>query len=146
MTPHRLLISALLVVGLLASGCGDSPEDIAERQKRAEQGAVIMRAEVDAFARAIGTAPETQQDTLQFCELFIESSGLSLSYILHVKIDPGTLDRVKTDVAEEWEKEGWAVEQLSNGIQLQRGHAAMIAFVYEDIGRASVLGSTGCFK
>ena len=137
----RAGLSALLVVLLIAAGCGPDPEEIMHDQ---EEVARVARAEIDALADRLGTDPVVKQDTLTDCVPGDRSSGKSLIYIVHIKTPPGSLERLRTDIAAEYEEKGWRVEEDPEGVSFYKGAMSIGANVAEELGGASVMGSGGC--
>ena len=139
----RAGLSALLVVLLIAAGCGPDPEEIMHDQ---EEVARVARAEIDALADRLGTDPVVKQDTLTDCVPGDRNSGKSLIYIVHIKTPPGSLERLRTDIAAEYEATGWRVEQDPEGTTFLKGGMSIGANVWDDIHTAAVGGSGGCVK
>ena len=130
---------------ILIAACGEpSEEERAEMTTKAEQVAAQARTEIDALAARLGTRPVVKQDTLINCEFGQDDSGKYLSYILHIKVEPGALDRLRTEVAADYAADGWTVAQDPEGTRFLKGRASIGAMVFEDIGLASVFGSGGC--
>lgn len=112
--------------------------------RNAEQVAAEARAEIDALAARLGTDPTVQQDALVNCEFGRDDSGKHLLYAVDVTSAPGTLERLKTEIAVAYAADGWTVRQENDGARFLRGRTSIGAHVYEDINLAAVGGSGRC--
>lgn len=129
---------------LVTAACTDS--DDGSEMRDAETVAAEARAEIDDLAQRLGTDPEVRHDTLVDCEVGDEDAGKYLSYNVHVRVEPGTLERLRTEIAADYEADGWTVRQDPEGTRFLKGQASIGAKVYEDKGGAAVFGSGGCGK
>ena len=138
----RAAVVILLAFGTAAmGGCDHGP---AETSRGPEEVARVVRAEIDALADRLGTDPVVKQDTLTDCVPGDRSSGKSLIYIVHIKTPPGSLKRLRTDIAAEYGEKGWRVEEDPEGVSFYKGAISIGANVAEELGGASVMGSGGC--
>lgn len=138
-------MAGVALLCLLTVACAEqSEEERADMTRNAEQVAAEARAEIDALAARLGTDPVVQQDALINCEFGQDDSGKFLSYILHVKVGPGALDRLRTEIAADYQDDGWTVRQDPNGTRFLKDRTSLGAKVSKDMTLASVFGSGGC--
>lgn len=98
----------------------------------------------------VGSEREVKQDTLGPCGLGGEE-GLSLSYIVHVVVEPGTSERLEVEIADRYEADGWDVRRdppSGNEVSVRfiKDGYSIGARVDETVKRAAVLGSMGCVR
>lgn len=148
----RVTVASVLALSLLvvSAGCRDGEEKQMDLQQRAEARAAEARAYVDELAALVGADPEVRQDDLTECELG-GSGGLDLIYSLRVTVEPGTAERVRGEIADRYEADGWTVrrdpvdgDEVST--RFLKGTFAIGANVNERVGVASVGGSGGCVR
>ena len=140
--------AALVLVALLTTltACTSSKEpSVPDRD--IETVAAEARTLIDELAGRVGQDPEVQQDTITDCVPGDRDSGKDLIYNVRVTVEPGTLDRVRSDVAEEYEQDGWDVRPRgSDNTVFRKGQVTMGVTVFEDKGLAAVSGSGGCVR
>lgn len=128
---------------LLATAACTTPEDTMKSQ---EEVAAAARAEIDALAAKVGMDPVVKEDTLTDCVPGNDDSGKELIYSLHVKVEAGALGRLRTEIAPQYEADGWTVRQDSDGVRFLKGDISMGAKTSDSSAVASVGGSGGCVK
>lgn len=137
----RVLVFA--AVALTLSSCTDDPE---ETMKSQEEVATAARAEVDALAARLGTNPVVKQDVLTDCVPGNNDSGKELIYTLHIEVEPGALDRLKGEIAHEYEANGWTVRQDSDGASFDKDETSIGSIADNNDTVASVFGSGACVE
>ena len=141
----KRVTAGVAVLSILTAACGEpSEEERAKVTNRAEQVAAEARAEIDALTARLGTHPVVQQDALVNCEFGQDDSGKYLLYAVDVTIQPGSLRRLKGEIADAYAADGWTVRQEDDGARFLKDRTSLGAHVYEDIGLARVGGSGGC--
>lgn len=146
----RRVVGVLVLVLVAVSGC--DKESGMELQERAEARAAEARGYIDELARQVGSDPEVRQDVLTDCVPGQEDSGLDLIYTLHVTVEVGTADRLRGEIADHFEADGWTVKRDPVGddgavsVRFQKGTFTMGANVSEDVRWAAVSGSGGCVR
>lgn len=147
-----ICLAAVVAVVLLAAGCTSAEEREQELQQRAEARAALARGLIDDLAAAVGTDLEVRQDVLTACVPGDDDSGLDLIYMLHVRVEAGAVDRVRGEIADRYEADGWTIRRdpSDDGGEVStrfiRGTFSMGANISEESGRASVGGSGGCVR
>lgn len=143
-------VVALVALLVLVNGC--TQEDDMDLQERAEARAVEARSHIDDLAARIGAEPpEVRQDKLTDCVPGQEDSGLDLVYTLRVAVDPGAADRLRGEIADHFESEGWQVKRDPDSgtvvsVRFQKDTFTIGAKVSEADGQATVGGSGGCVR
>jgi hypothetical protein len=144
---RKLIITIAIAAGLMSTtGCGPQEDDMDD--KTIEAAAAQARADIDALAALLGTSPEVRQDVISDCIPGNDTSGKTLDYAVRVQVEAGTLRRLKTEVAEQYEADGWQVklDPGTNSVRFAKGSETMGARVFEDRGSAVVSGSGGCVR
>lgn len=142
------VLAAMLVALIFASGCQRGEDmDIAQR---AEARAVEARGYVDDLADQLGSDKEVLADDIGPCEPG-DDEGLDLVYSLRVPVEPGSADRLRGEIADGLESDGWTVRRDADqgsevSVRFLRGIFSMGAIVDESAGLASASGSSGCVK
>ena len=138
----------MLVALVFASGCQRGEEmDISQS---AEARAVEARGQVDGLADRLGSGREVLIDDIGPCQPG-DDEGLDLVYSLRVPVEPGAADRLRGEIADELESDGWTVRRDADegsevSVRFLRGTFSMGAIVDESVGLASVGGSGGCVR
>ena len=145
------LCLASLLVALAAAGCSSDEQRQMDLQERAEARAAEARAYIDELAAAVGSDPEVRQDVLTSCVPGDDDSGLDLIYTLHVTVAPGTIDRVRGEIADRFEADGWTIRRDPSdrdevSTRFLKGTFSIGANVNEKVGKAAVGGSGGCVR
>ena len=147
MTRAGALALAALTVLLTSLTACTSSEEPAVPDRDIETVAAEARTLIDELAGKVGQSPEVQQDTITDCVPGDRDSGKDLIYNVRVTVEPGTLDRVRSEVAEEYEQDGWDVRPRgSDNTVFRKGQVTMGVTVFEDKGLAAVSGSGGCVR
>lgn len=147
----RRTLVALMLCGIVLSGCGK--EDDMQLRDRAEARATEARAHIDDLAARVGTDPEVVQDELGECVPGQEDSGLDLSYTVHVTVDDGAAERLRGEIAEHYEAQGWKVTRDPQdpaddevSVRFAKDTFTMGANLSPSASRAAVAGSGGCVR
>lgn len=145
MKPSTALVALVIACALIVAGCGDTKEN---QMKKIDKVAAQARTDIDALAAMIGTDPEIRQNDIGACIPGRDDSGKDLIYILHVKVKPGTLARLRGEIADNLQAKGWTPHPGPGDeeISFTKGTTTMGARVWEDIHLAAVSGSGGCVK
>lgn len=144
----RRIVAVMLVALACASGCqGGEDMDI---KQRAEARAVEAREHIDGLADQLGSGKAVLQDDIGPCEPG-DDSGLDLVYVLRVPVEPGAADRLRGEIADALEADGWTVRRDADqgnevSVRFLRDTFSMGAVVDESVGFASVSGSGGCVR
>lgn len=138
-----MLTIAALVFAL--SSCGNNQEDPVNK---IDEVAAQARTDIDALAAMVGTEPEVKFEKITACDPGRDDSGKEFDYIVHVKVKPGTLARLKGEIADDLAAKGWTPHPGPGDeeISFTKGRTTIGATVWEDIKLASVSGSGGCVK
>jgi len=144
----RVLALALSVV--LLAGCQSAAERQADLERRAEERAARAREYIDDLATRVGTSATVLQNEMATCDPSSDD-GLDLIYALRVEIDASAPDRLRGEIADHFEAEGWEVRRDSDDSDSQRVRIrflkppySMGADISVEHGVASVGGSGGC--
>lgn len=142
--------AALLGTGLLAlgHGCGsDTAGPGAERpeQPSLEQVTQTTKRDIDALAQLLGAQPSVRQEFVGDCEPHQPAKGKNFTYLVHVRIEPGALARLRGEIAAELARQGWTVKHdPDESVRFAKDGANMGASVWEDAGQAAVGGTSSC--
>lgn len=142
----RRWLPATLMCLITATACGDQEEQDMDGRS-IDTVAQETRAFIDDLAAAVGTDPEVRQDTITDCVPGRRDSGKDLIYIVHVTVDGTAIDRLRTQIADRFEADGWVVKRDADAsVRFQRGSSTIGATIFPDQGLAAVSGSGGCVK
>ena len=131
---------ALAVGAALLTSCTSKESDMAMTDEVADQ----TRSTIDALAADVGRVTEVQMDTVTACVPGDDSSGEELVYALALEVEPGTLERVRGEIADRYRADGWEVyPRGSENTAFRRDGMTVGATVRAD-GTARVSGSSGC--
>lgn len=144
-------MGVLLAVSLAGTAaCNGSEDSGMSVEERANEQAVEVRQQVDDLAALVGSNPQVRQDEIGACEPG-DDEGLLLSYYVGVDVEPGSAERIRGEVAERYEAEGWTIRRdpPANGevsTRFLKGTFSLGAHINEEVGKATVGGSGGCVR
>lgn len=136
-----LTVAVGVLVGCSSSSAPSSADGDSSMTKDEARAEVHER--VDEFAERIGTITETRADGPASLDPNVRY--ISHDYRVRVDIEPGALERLRGEIADDMREHGWTVHDdmpRNPMINLTKDDRTMVASVFEDKGHASVRGAT----
>lgn len=140
----------MLGTGLLAlgSGCGTDgtgPAPEPPELPSLEQVTQTTKRDIDALAELLGSQASVRQEFVGDCEPHQPEKGKNFTYQVHVQIQPGTLARLRGEIAADLAAQGWTVKRdPDESVRFAKDGANMGASVWEDVAMAAVGGTSAC--
>lgn len=133
--------SALLVAGIMLSGCSNQPNR-AEVNRVADEA----RTEIDRLAADVGSVAQVKQDNIGDCVPGDKDSGKDLIYALDLKVAPDALQQVRGPIADRYRADGWTVSARGEeNTAFRKDNVTIGVDVFEN-GRAYISGTGGCVE
>lgn len=148
----RQVVGVLLTICALTACTNGDPKGTSvneEAEALLKQRVDRVRDTVDGLAQRLeGEDVQVLREVVTDCIPGREDLGRSLIYSLRMTVPPGTLDRLRGEIADKYEAEGWKANRnrRDDALLLQNGEGSITALVDEADGQARIVSGSRCVE